>query len=131
MSPSGTPKPDYLEYLGKVLSLLSGALPILEKWFNLFPCLNPAVRADVLYLSVFLAAFFGIVFHEIARHFRKGLLICLLGVGLVLVSVVMLIMLINDVSLGFQPATVSTLLRVLYALMFAFLGLAVGGVSAL
>ncbi|MCZ2079442.1 MAG: hypothetical protein HUU41_05860 [Bryobacteraceae bacterium] len=124
-------KAGWIEYARKALPLLASLLPAGEKYTNLLPSLNPAVRNDVFIISIVATALTGFGGHETARSLRKGALFGWLGVVGFLGSTVVMIAFLNDFSFGLSTKGVSLLLRISYILIFAFLGLAVGGFLAL
>ncbi len=122
--------PDKADWVKKALSILSGLLPVGERYADVLH-LNPAVRNDVFIISIVAAALAGFGGYESARHLRKGVSLGWLGVVGFLASIFSVLALTNDFSFGLSPKGVAISLRICYIIVFFFIGLSVGAFLAL
>jgi hypothetical protein len=115
------------EVLKNLATLLEAALPLVEKKFELLP-VNPAVREDVVVVSMVAAAVAGFGAYHSTKQFpsiRRWLgwiplfafLVCI-GLELAFAAA--------GLTFGFSPSAVSLSVRLIYVLVFFFLGLAIG-----
>jgi hypothetical protein len=127
---SGNSMSTKAEWTKRALSLLSGLLPVGERYANVLQ-LDPAVRNEVFLISVVAAVLAGFGGHESARHLRRGALFGWLGVAGFLGCTFFVIALNNGVSLGLSTQNVGIFLRIIYILIFFFVGLSMGAFLAL
>lgn len=118
---------NWLEILKNLVIILEAALPLIEKKFELLP-VNPAVRNDVVVVSVMAAAVAGFGAYHSTKQFPKtrrwlgwiALLLFLVCIGLVLAFGA------AGFTFGLSPSAVSLSIRLIYVLVFSFLGVAIG-----
>jgi hypothetical protein len=111
-------------------SLLAGFLPLIEKKIELLK-VNPAVRDQVLVMSVVLAAMSGFGAYRSFRNSRKGVIVGSIAIALTFVSFMFAIALISGISFGMNPLWISWSVKSAYVLTFAFLGVALGSFLSL
>jgi hypothetical protein len=114
------------DVIKNVISLLGAVLPILEKKIAILP-VNPVIREEMMWISVMAAGIAGLGAYQSATRIPRLRFIGWLGLFLFTVIIAFLILLTQGHTLGLTPSDVSSAVRILYVLLFLFLGLAVGG----
>ena len=119
-----------MDALRTVASLLSGVLPIIEKKVELVK-LNPAVRDQVLAMSVILAALGGFGAYRSFRKSQNGINSGAAGMAVAFVSFMLMIGLISGLTFGLNPLWASWTIKAAYVLTFTSLGVALGSFISL
>jgi hypothetical protein len=120
---------EFWEGLKYAASILEAALPLLEKQFQFLP-VTPAVRNELLLVSMFLAGLFGFGSYrwtKISPKVRTSLWLW----GLALCTLLVLFQIGIGHGLDLPPTALPGLVRASYFLFFVALGIAVGGLLGL
>jgi hypothetical protein len=115
------------DVLQAIISILSGAVPLLEAKVNVLP-VNPLIRQDLLTGTAITATIAGIGAWATTKYFKRTPALGWSALaGLILALAFIYLLASAGITFGLSPAAQAGAVRIAYLVVFVCIGIAVGG----